>query len=164
MVRIVIILVVLLLLAGGGYVGWQYFSTGDTPLSADRDSVPIGPDPTDPFARYDPDQGVAPNFVELKPFFIPVFQGKRITRHVELIVSVQASDGESLPVVQASANRLQASYLRELTNYINLLYSETGDIDLYYIKRRLLYVGRRDLGEDKLHDVLIRHVFVRRIS
>jgi len=165
MARIVIIVIVLLLLVGGGYAGWLYFGTGELPQFAeDQNGIAVGQEPDDPFAEYDPDQGIPPNFVELKPFFIPVFEGNRVTRHIELIVFVQASSDAHLEGLRNSANQLQAVFLEELTDYINLLYDETGDIDLYYIKRRLLHVGKREVGADALHGVYIRHIFVRRVS
>ena len=166
MIRILISILVLFLIAAGGYAGWRYFETGTIPemqaIFDDTESENVDID--DPYGDYDPNQGAPPNFVELRPFYIPVFKGNRVIQHAELILFVQAMDDATLPILRRRAPELQAVYLAELTSFINLMIEETGEIDRYYVKRRLLYIGQKLLGKGVLHGIYFRHFFVRRVS
>lgn len=152
--KIVIILVVLLaLIGGGGFAAWTFMPEVVRPLLGM--DVPAGmekPKPPPPTS-----------VIDLEPMVLPLFENGTVRRFFVMEISVEVYQPDGPVQLQRQLPRLQDAYLV----YLLSLQSKgmgPGQVDLEFLKERLLKVTRDVLGPNVVHDLLFKNVFERPVS
>ena len=163
MLRWVIIILAVILVAAAVYVSDQKLHLFD---SDDKSELAKQQTPKRVYSKEDLADIEAfrgkPHFQSLETMLVTVFSGDRPIRHVELIVTAQATSSEAATVIFNRRDELSSELTRDMSRFLSLQYEESGDFDQYFVGKRLTLVGKRVLGDDILHSILIQTIVSRR--
>lgn len=141
MKKFVVILVVLLLLAGaGGGAYWWLFMRGGEPAA----------EQAEPEAE--------PLYVELDPLTVPVIRGGAVAKYILLEVTLEVADPAAQELIDARMPRLKDAFLRDLHAFFAARPLDAA-LNVRTVKKRLMGVSARVLGEGRVVDVLIEGAF-----
>lgn len=143
MKKILIILVVLLLLGGGGGGYYYYFI-----LLPEQEAMAEPAPPPPPDTR----------FVELQSLRIPVMRNGAVTNYVSLDISLETIGPDNESTARSLLPRVRNAFLTDLLGYFAAVPVEDS-IMVKPIKRRLLILCNRVLGQGVVNDVLIQNAF-----
>lgn len=109
----------------------------------------------------EPDRGqviVPAPMVDMRPLAVAiVHKGVAYGQYV-VVVRLKSEKGKRR-YLRAQAPRLEDLFLKEMYTHLSSRLSQGKDLDLPYLKVRLLLSGRRKLGDGILKDVLIASVY-----
>jgi len=147
----VIIFLVLLVVIVGAVVGTLYFlelGPFEPPAKVEKTQEELELERKDNNAH-----------VKIKPFTIPMFQGERVAGSIQVQFELEVEKGQE-EVVQSKMLRLEDAYLRDLYVFMPRLLRNKEKLDILALKRRLMRVTKKVLGEEAnvVTDVLIQSV------
>lgn len=148
MKRLLRIVVLVLLAAAGGAGGWWVWVRGGDPLQL-----------LSMFAGEEP--AAEAGFVKLDPLVLPIIQEGRVTQTLTLVVVLELRKGVAEGYVRARLPRLRDALITELHALMSLRAVRRRGAADPLIKRRLALAGRRVLGPQVLHRVLLRGLQMR---
>ena len=144
----ILILGAFLLLAGGGGAAALYF-------------LEIGPFAPPEGAVAGDEQPAAdapvPNYVDMQPLSVPIFEGDRVATTIQIQISLQVSE-ENQEIVTHRLPKLRDALLRDLYSYLPRLLRRSERLDIVGLKRHLHRVAERALGEGLIDDILVQSV------
>ena len=143
--RIAIFIGILLLVIGGG--AGAYFGLGFNPFAEDEETEVVAPDPL---------------FLDMRPFIVPLFEGQTVAWHATVSVAIETQSEDDFEYVTLHANPLRDAFALELASYMNLQWSELGEIDDVLLKRRLRLIAGKVVGRGYVREVVITELLVRR--
>jgi len=144
--RIAIFGVILLLVLGGA--AGAYFGLGINPFGGDDDEPEV--------------VIVDPLFLDMRPFIVPLFEGQTIAWHANVSVALETQSEDDFEYVTLHANSLRDAFSLELASYMNLQWSEFGEIDPILLKRRLRLVAGKIVGRGYIREVVLTDMVIRR--
>ncbi|MEM6492140.1 MAG: hypothetical protein AAF684_09625 [Pseudomonadota bacterium] len=143
--RIAIFLGILLLVLGGA--AGAYFGLGINPFADDEDQEVVVVDPL---------------FLDMRPFIVPLFEGRSVAWHADVGIAIETESEEDFEYVTLHANSLRDAFSLELASYMNLQWSELGEIDPILLKNRLRLVAGKIVGRGYIREVVITELLIRR--
>lgn len=105
-----------------------------------------------------PNLGKQPEFVEVSPLLIPVFEGDKVVTTVQIQVTLETTNEDNKVEVKRLMPRLNDAFLRALYTLVPQLMKKGGRMDVDVIKRRLQSVGTKVAGEGVISNVLIQSI------
>ncbi|WP_028878729.1 hypothetical protein [Terasakiella pusilla] len=97
--------------------------------------------------------------IKIKPFTIPMFQGERVAGSIQVQFELEIQKGQE-EIIKGKMVRLEDAYLRDLYVFMPRLLRNREKLDIIALKKRLLRVTAKVMGEDAqiVSDVLIQSV------
>lgn len=138
----------ILLLVLGGAAG-AYFGLGIDPFGGGEDEEPEI-------------VAVDPLFLDMRPFIVPLFEGRTIAWHANISLALETQSEDDFEYVTLHANSLRDAFALELASYMNLQWSELGEIDPILLKRRLRLVAGKIIGRGYIREVVVTDLLIRR--
>lgn len=145
MIRIIFIVIAFLMLVGAG-VGGLYF-WGIDPLEKLGPLVGRAPKSDVPVVT-------PPSYVDFGILIVPVIQDREIKKQVEMIVRLEVP-ASAKSLVATNLPRLQHAYLQDMMGYLSLSLRDGQQIDVEAVRKRLLAVGDKVMGQGQIKDVII---------
>ncbi len=141
--KILVIIVLLLLMVAGGLGGYYYFF-----ILPNQDEMAEPPPPPPPDTR----------LVELDSLRIPVIRGGVVVSYVVLSVNLETIGPENEELTKSLLPRVRNAFITDLHGYFAAVPVENS-IMVKDIKRRLMVLCSRVLGQGVVNDVLIQNAF-----
>jgi flagellar basal body-associated protein FliL len=101
-------------------------------------------------------------YYTLQPFTVPIVRDGRIARHVSLLVTLETRGLANKDKILEARKRLRDSFLRDLHGVMSIRRKDGRSFKTSVLKKRLMAVSKRVLGEDIVRDILIETAFERR--
>ncbi len=98
--------------------------------------------------------------ISIKPFTIPMFQGERIAGSIQVQFELEIEKGQE-EIINKKMVRLEDAYLSDLYVFMPRLLRNKEKLDILALKRRLMRITKRTLGEEDakvVSDILIQSV------
>jgi flagellar basal body-associated protein FliL len=156
---LIIILAVVILAAGGGVTFMQQMEVG--PFAKEPEASPEEKAKAAVVAARK--RALAPpRYVTLEPILVPIFQGDVVVATIQLHIQLETRE-EGEPQITSQMTRLKDAYIRDLHAYVPRLLRKQKELDLAALKRRMMIIGARTIGEGLIDDVLIQSAMNRRL-
>ncbi len=157
MPRILIIVIVLfILLAGAAVAVMQQLKLG-----------PFAPPPqmtqleqAEAEAKLETFDKEAPAFIELDPLVIPIVRKDRIAGSIQLQIQIETKNEYRLEMLRMLP-RISDAFIRDLHGFIPRMLKTRDDLDLDIIRRRLVIIGERTVGQGQIDNVLVQSILER---
>ncbi|MCH7542027.1 MAG: hypothetical protein IIB65_00115 [Proteobacteria bacterium] len=101
-------------------------------------------------------------FYTLQPFVIPIVRNGRIARHVSLLITLETRGMANKDKILEARKHLRDSFLRDLHGVMSIRRKDGRAFKTSVLKKRLMAVSKRVLGEDIVRDILIQVALERR--
>ncbi len=101
-------------------------------------------------------------YYTLQPFVIPIVRNGRIARHVSLLITLETRGVANKDKILEARKRLRNSFLRDLHGVMSIRRKDGRSFKTSVLKKRLMAVSKRVLGEDIIRDILIEAALERR--
>ena len=102
-------------------------------------------------------------YYTLQPFTVPIVRDGRIAKHVTLLITLETRGLTNKDKILEARKRLQHSFFRDLHGVMSFRRKDGRPFKTSVLKKRLMAVSRRVLGEDIVRDVLIEIALERRL-
>lgn len=148
-----------LIFGGGGAAGYYYFQH---PANASQ-----GDAATKPVAKQDShgeEGGKKFEYVELDPLVLPVMGRDGVSEVISIVIAIEVEDSGKADEVENQIPRLTDAFIQDMYGVLSRqTVLKDGVLQVGEIKRRLLSVSQRVLGEGVAKDVLLQVVQQRSI-
>ena len=101
-------------------------------------------------------------YYTLQPFTVPIVRDGRIAKHVSLLITLETRGLANKDKILEARKRLRDSFLRDLHGVMSIRRKDGRSFKTSVLKKRLMAVSKRVLGEDIVRDILIELVLERR--
>ncbi|HLI13718.1 MAG TPA: hypothetical protein VKY65_19155 [Alphaproteobacteria bacterium] len=102
-------------------------------------------------------------YITLEPLLLSIIRHQDVHKIVSLLVTVELADPEKRYDLELRLPILRDAYISNLTRLLSLGFYDNRNIDIALVKRRLLAVSRKVLGQGVVRDVLITNVLERAV-
>ena len=102
-------------------------------------------------------------YYTLQPFIVPIVRDGRIAKHVSLLITLETRGLTNKDKILEARKRLQHSFFRDLHAVMSIRRKDGRSFKTSVLKKRLMVVSKRVLGEDIIRDILIKVAFERRL-
>lgn len=147
---LVIIVAVIIMLAGAAVTVMQQLEIGPFAPKEPAAATPEEGSPPPPGTSLTP-----PKFVSMEPLVIPIVFGERISGTVQLQVQLETSAEKESELKQVLP-RVSDAFVRDLHGYLPRLLRDKQQLDVDLIKRRLMIIAERAVGQGLVDNVLIQ--------
>jgi|TARA_R110002072_G_scaffold49863_19_gene135043 flagellar basal body-associated protein FliL len=154
MKRLVVFFALFILLVIAGAVFWKYGLPLLTKDAEEAESEKAEPSP----AKEDKKRTSTANTIALAPMVLPIIKEGKVVQHVTVVIKLLVPDLYAENKLQSRLPRLQDALLTEMYSLLALRFVQENDEEMRFIRRRLLLVGQRILGEGVLENLLIEGV------
>ncbi len=103
-----------------------------------------------------------PEYYTLRPFTMSIVRDGRIARHVSLLVTLETRGLANKDKILEARKRLQDAFFRDLHGVMSIRRKDGKSFKASVLKKRLMAVSKRVLGEDIVRDILIEIALERR--
>lgn len=148
--KALILFLAILLLGGGGLALWKF---GLPYLNQDQQQAGAKPAPA-----------VAPHYVTLEPFIVPMIREGVVTEHVTLAIKLEVNGAIPVATLENRIPQLRDAFITELYGLYSLRYVQEHADDLQFTKQRLLKIGNKLLGDNVLTAILVTGIQTRKLS
>lgn len=97
-----------------------------------------------------------PEFVDVSPLLIPIFQGDKVVGTIDVQIKLEAESDDNAEKIKHLMPRLNDAFLRALYTLVPQLLKTEQRIDVDTVKRRLMSVGAKVAGPGVITNVLIQ--------
>ncbi len=159
MKKIMLIIVALLLLGGGGFAAFTFLGGKSAVASVDPKKVEKDKEEgTKAASKEEADAKVA--FVKMDPLTLPVIGANGIVQIVNITVTLEAEDAEKAKEIEKFSPRLKDAYIQDMYGALSskTAVGENGVVNVDVVKKRLLKVTSKVLGNESVRDVLLQAV------
>ena len=101
-------------------------------------------------------------YYTLQPFTVPIVRDGRIARHVSFVVTLETRGVANKDKILEARKRLRDSFLQDLHGVLSIRRKDGRSFKTSVLKKRLMAVSKRVLGEDIVRDILIENALERR--
>ena len=101
-------------------------------------------------------------YYTLQPFTVPIVRDGRIAKHVSFVITLETSGLANKDKILEARKRLRDSFLQDLHGVLSIRRKDGRSFKTSVLKKRLMAVSKRVLGEDIVRDILIENALVRR--
>ncbi len=102
-------------------------------------------------------------YYTLQAFNVPIVRDGRIARHVSLLITLETRGVTNKDKILEARKRLRDLFLRDLHAVMSIRRKDGRSFKTSVLKKRLMAVSKRVLGEDIVRDILIEIAFQRRL-
>jgi hypothetical protein len=93
----------------------------------------------------------------------PIVRDGRIAKHVSVLITLEIRGLADKNKILEARKRLQDSFFRDLHGVMSLRRKDGKSFKTSVLKKRLMAVSKRVLGEDIVRDILIKIALERRL-
>jgi len=133
----------------------------DAPAPAAKTAEPRAPVSHPSPTPFDPIKKLDARYLSLTPLLLSVIRHNEVTKLVTLMVTLELVQPDIKPKVEQMMPVLRDAYITDLQKVLSLGIYDHRTVDLVVIKKRLLTVSQKVLGEGMINDVLILNAFER---
>ena len=101
-------------------------------------------------------------YYTLQPFVVSIVRDGRVARHVSLLITLETRGLANKDKILEARKRLQHSFFRDLHGVMSVRRKDGKSFKTSVLKKRLMAVSKRVLGEDIVRDILIEVALERR--
>jgi flagellar FliL protein len=142
--KLIIIIVVLLVVVLGGGGAWFFFLKDDG--APKEDAVVLPPDPI---------------FLKLDTLSLHIIRGGGVKKYIILNLTLEMRDKASRALAEQKMPKLRDVFIASMNEYFSNLPSLKSNVNMKTIKRRLLNISAKAIGEGRVVGVLVQSVFER---
>ncbi|MGO1117261.1 hypothetical protein ACTL6U_01030 [Rhodovibrionaceae bacterium A322] len=153
MKRIVPIFILFILLVAGGAAFWKF----GMPLLNQEEEVAAeeGAEGEGDEEEAEAEEVSTANTIAMSPMVLPVIKKGKVSQHVTVVIKLLVPDLYAENKLHNRLPRLRDAFLTEMHSLMSLRFVQENDKDMTFIRKRLMLVGDRILGEGVLEDVVI---------
>lgn len=159
MKKIILIFVALLLLGGGGYAAFMFL--GGKSAEASIDPTQATKDAEEAEKNKSKEEiDATVSFYKMDALTLPVVSKDGIVQIINISVTLEVVDPEEAKTVEKFAPRLKDAYIQDMYGALGskVAMSKNGVIEVEVVKKRLLAVTEKILGNKSVRDVLLQSV------
>ena len=104
-----------------------------------------------------------PQYYTLQPFTVPIVRDGRIAKHVSVLITLETRGLANKNKILEVRKRLQDSFFRDLHGVMSFRRKDGQSFKTSVLKKRLMAVSKRVLGEDIVREILIEIALERRL-
>jgi hypothetical protein len=104
-----------------------------------------------------------PEVYTLRPFTVPIVRDGRIAKHVSVLITLETRGLANKNKILEARKRLQDSFFRDLHGVMSFRRKDGKSFKTSVLKKRLMAVSKRVLGDDIVRDILIKIALERRL-
>jgi flagellar basal body-associated protein FliL len=149
MQKLIIAVVLVMMIAGGAISALKFLEIG--PFSLEETAAV---DPNAPVEN--PDE--SPNFVELKPIFIPVIAQDKVVVTYRIQIQLETYGYDNKQLLLKMEPKLNDIFIRDLHAFIPRLFRNKKELDVSIVKKRLELIAQRSTKPGIITGVLVQSV------
>lgn len=150
-----------IVLGGGGAGAYMYFGSQAAEAAAAHSGAEAGEEAAKGHesAAHEGEEQAPTQFVKLDSLILPIVDSRGVTQTLSLVIAIEVADQAAADEVNRLAPRLKDAYIMELYGILNKEAAlHNGVVQVAAIKKKLIEMTDKVLGEGVAHDVLLQVV------
>ncbi|OFW87233.1 MAG: hypothetical protein A3J37_04495 [Alphaproteobacteria bacterium RIFCSPHIGHO2_12_FULL_45_9] len=159
MKKIILIVVALLLLGGGGFAAFTFLGGKTAEASIDPKQASKDKSEAETAAsKKEADAKVS--FVKMDALTLPIVNKNGVVQIVNISITLEVEDAEKAKEIEKFTPRLKDAYIQDMYGALGSATALTasGVVEVNTVKKRLMSVTQKVLGDDSVRDVLLQAV------
>lgn len=145
--KLIVLLLILMIIGGATFGVLQYMEIGPFAI----------PESEKTEQKADEGFGEPPVFIDVEALLIPVFQGDRVISTIQISVKLELKK-DNQEEVNRMLPKIHDALLRDLYTYIPRQLRRYKKLNLLKVKRHMITVTNRSIGEGLVDNILIQSI------
>lgn len=146
-------------LGGGGVGAYMYFGQAAEAAATLEEGAEGAHASAHESKSHDGEAQVPSQFVRLDSLILPIVDSQGVTQTLSLVIAIEVADQTAADEVTRLSPRLKDAYIMELYGVLNKEAAlHNGVVQVAAIKKKLIEMTEKVLGEDVARDVLLQVV------
>lgn len=147
-------------LGGGGFGAYMYFGqAAEAAATLEESAEGANASAHESKKSHDGEAQAPSQFVKLDSLILPIIDSQGVTQTLSLVIAIEVADQVAADEVKRLSPRLKDAYIMELYGVLNKEAAlHNGVVQVAAIKKKLIEMTEKVLGEDVARDVLLQVV------